>query len=957
MRTEPDKFCHFINFQEEAFSQTLNDLRMKKGESINDLFLREFVARILAATIPVFSLYTLTLKLAEGLFELGIGTVSSLRDGRRDISIFSEEHAKSYFEWVGKGALGVVGGTFVGIADPDTAQFFLEKRVIQPFTDEILKRTPQLVINDLYDELEVIDELFTKNSIDYCINGGTQLGATRHGGIIPWDDDGDIVILEKDEEQLLAMAKELDDKGFFLAKFWTGYKICKKSGEVQSQSRKNNPEVYDVNTNTWVKGDITFPFVDVMILKKEGEEYRLSDRFPEAKKCWPDERYSEEEWTSREKVDFGHLKLHGLPKANAKNYLEREYGTNWESEAYTMWDHRQERASKTIVVDIQDKTAAVKRDESCKIDHKSLAANAIESLSPSELDKNWQLDKFFGTIRVINLKKDSERLKTITDNLQQQVGLQPHCWTRFEAVNGRDESIVSEDVWKRIKSNYQGHPQYTKEGRDALKYQHQGQAGCWLSHYRAISETAKNYDDACIELERLKSEKASPEKIEEAKSRVLKHSSILILEDDNEFGRILAKDVTKTSYKAVFSDTLTAEGTGRIFYETMSDLPEDWEMFYLMAMHYEDPVDVEGANQIKRIKNASCMNCYAVSARMYPKILATLRKIDHPTMLIDAVDEEIAKLHETCNCYTPATALAAQDGRGSSINGVKSSPEDKEKRYWQCTTKKITKEEIDAAKKAGNDGELKRTGQDAVNKIYKTLAVLDHFLTKNGIKYCLNGGTQLGATRNRGEDPNGPGGLIPWDDDGDIAILERDFNAIYALKDQFEALGFELVEHKFCWKLQPKDGKPFAPEQESGKNGEVIRFPNVDIFLMKEREDGNYHIASEEGYNAWNYEYYTKEEWDSIGETGFGPLNLQGLRDNFAEAYLNRGYVDKVTKEPNWKNRAQRWWDHEEAKRDDVGTPNWSNIRSLELVELAHAKPEKEDFAQFFAALNDGGAT
>ena len=88
-------------------------------------------------------------------------------------------------------------------------------------------------------ELELlaeVDRVCRKHNINYVINGGTLLGAVRHKGYIPWDDDADVVMLREDYERFKSVSSDLNPDICFLQDHETdpeyrwGYSKMRRTG-------------------------------------------------------------------------------------------------------------------------------------------------------------------------------------------------------------------------------------------------------------------------------------------------------------------------------------------------------------------------------------------------------------------------------------------------------------------------------------------------------------------------------------------------------------------------------------------------------------------------------------------------------------------------------------------------------------------------------------------------------
>lgn len=70
-------------------------------------------------------------------------------------------------------------------------------------------RDKQLLITEL---LKLFDYICKKNNIEYWMDYGTLLGATRHKGFVPWDDDLDLSMMKEDYNRFIEIfPKEIEE--------------------------------------------------------------------------------------------------------------------------------------------------------------------------------------------------------------------------------------------------------------------------------------------------------------------------------------------------------------------------------------------------------------------------------------------------------------------------------------------------------------------------------------------------------------------------------------------------------------------------------------------------------------------------------------------------------------------------------------------------------------------------
>lgn len=115
--------------------------------------------------------------------------------------------------------------------------------------------------------LHELDRVCKKNNLKYALSSGTCLGAVRHGGFIPWDDDIDVYMSWFDAEKLVEAQKDFDEK-YFVQNYktdpqfpFTSYRLCDSSTSCFLRETQG----MDLNHGIFIDIYVYYPYPDSKI--------------------------------------------------------------------------------------------------------------------------------------------------------------------------------------------------------------------------------------------------------------------------------------------------------------------------------------------------------------------------------------------------------------------------------------------------------------------------------------------------------------------------------------------------------------------------------------------------------------------------------------------------------------------------------------------------------------------
>ena len=127
--------------------------------------------------------------------------------------------------------------------------------------------------------LQVVADICEENGLQYFADGGTLLGAVRHQGFIPWDDDIDICLKREDYNRLISILQRQLPYGFVMSGMYAGTVRLRMAANVSHLRVIADETLW--NFNDYMKYFHGFPYqrveIDIFPLDYIPVEAKLAD--------------------------------------------------------------------------------------------------------------------------------------------------------------------------------------------------------------------------------------------------------------------------------------------------------------------------------------------------------------------------------------------------------------------------------------------------------------------------------------------------------------------------------------------------------------------------------------------------------------------------------------------------------------------------------------------------------
>lgn len=168
------------------------------------------------------------------------------------------------------------------------------------------------------------------------------------------------------------------------------------------------------------------------------------------------------------------------------------------------------------------------------------------------------------------------------------------------------------------------------------------------------------------------------------------------------------------------------------------------------------------------------------------------------------------------------------------------------------------------------------------NLVLAMTKVMHDIFTEEKIEYWINGGLELGYVRH--------GGMIPWDDDADLAINYSDYmTKIPKLCPIIEntIIEYNSIEYPLNIQLDKDIIKVYIADRWAETSKRIIGTPTLDIFAWK-RSGDIVELHSAKLRKMFKNCYYMKSELFPLRLYKFGSYEFWGANDLLP--YLYRYY-------------------------------------------------------------------